>query len=130
MKSLNDNHLEILIDADLLRNCGMVDNIPIVKAWVNKEYSHTCLVSCPYCGRLHQHSTPKDDEPSHRISHCWSGVKSNSGYYLSLQSGEIPSVILEADKIMAAVWRQRFKNSLMRDCTTSDEIILREMTTT
>ena len=126
---MTDNELDILINAELIREVGIIDGIPVVSAWVNRDYPHTCLVSCPHCGRLHTHSTPPEDEPSPRVSHCWSGVKSNSGYYLSLQSGEIPSVILEADKIMAAVWRQRFKNSLMRDCTTSDEIILREMTT-
>ena len=38
MKLLNDNHLEILIDADLMRSCGVVGDIPVTKAWVNKEY--------------------------------------------------------------------------------------------
>ena len=125
---MNDNELDILINAELLRDVGIIDGIPVVSAWKNKEYPGTVLISCPHCGRLHQHSKPTSGEPSHRISHCWSGVKSNSGYYLSLQSGEIPAEILEADRIMSAIWRQRFKNSLMRDCTTSDEIILREMT--
>lgn len=128
---LTDNHLETLINADLLRDCGgTLDGIPVVKAWINRECPHTCLVSCPYCGRLHQHSTPRDREPSHRISHCWSGVQSNQGYFLLLQDDEIPAVILEADKISTRTWRDRYKQQMMRICTTIDDIIIQEMTTT
>jgi len=125
----SDYELDILINAELLRELDTLDGLPVVKAWRNTIYPHTVLVSCPYCGRLHQHSTPKDDEPSHRISHCWSGVQSNPGYYILLQDEEIPVVILEADKISTRTWRERFKNSLMRICTTIDEILITEMTT-
>ena len=125
---MTDNHLETLIDADLLRTCGNIDNIPVVKAWVNKEYPHTVLVSCPWCNKIHTHSTPKDEGPSHRISHCWSGVQSNQGYYLLLQDDEIPEVILQADKISTAIWKERYKNSLMRLCTFIDDILITEMT--
>ena len=126
---MTDNELDILINAELLRDVGIIDGVPLVSAWVNKEYPHTCLTSCPHCGRLHQHSTPTEGEPSPRVSHCWSGVKSNNGYYLYLQDEEIPAEILEADRIMSDIWRQRFKKSLMRNTTSADEIILREMTT-
>ncbi len=125
---MNDNELDILINAELLRDVGIIDGIPVVSAWKNKEYPGTCLVSCPYCGRLHQHSTPKDEEPSHRISHCWSGVQSNNGYYLLLHDEEIPSIILEADKISSRTWRERYSRSLMRTCTTIDDILIAEMT--
>ena len=125
---MTDTELDILINVELLRDLGTLDGIPVTAAWVNPDYPGTVLISCPHCGRLHQHSKPTSGLPSHRVSHCWSGVKSNSGYYLLLQSEEIPAEILEADRIMSTIWRQRFKKSLMRDITTADEIILREMT--
>lgn len=126
MKKINKQQIiEVMKESQKYQNLGQINGIPVCPCWQDPEHEDCCLALCPICSRLHRHGLRQDKNLHHKISHCWSGVVKNSGYYIQLQPEPIPEIILTANKIWSKVWNRRFQEGLLRSNTTASEILNR-----